>query len=48
MAHDHAHHHGAVQRRPAPSLFRMSAAARLGIAAAISAVIWAAIAWALA
>jgi hypothetical protein len=52
MAHDHSHthhaHHPAPATRVSASLFRMSVAARLGIAALLSAALWAAIGWALA
>lgn len=46
MAHDH-HHHAAAPFRPGRSLFRMGLGERLGIAIAISAVLWLAIFWAL-
>lgn len=48
--HDHGHAHGAVGPRPvrvAPSLFRLSLGARLGLAVVLSAGLWAAVAWAL-
>jgi hypothetical protein len=49
MAHNHSdHHHVRARRRPTLSLFRMSVVGRLGIAIGISAVLWAAIGWALA
>lgn len=52
-AHPHGHDHGhahdpAVIRPPGPSLLRASAAARLGLAAALSALIWGGVWWALA
>lgn len=50
-AHGHAHAHGHARHvHDAPelsgSMLRASAAARLGVAAAIVAVIWAAVFWA--
>ncbi len=55
-AHDHpgheamheTHRHGAASMAPAFSLIGVSLAGRLGIAAALSMAIWAAVAWALA
>jgi len=45
------HHHHAGGPHPAPtltpSLLRLSAAQRLGLAAALSLLIWAAVAWAM-
>ncbi|WP_333822360.1 hypothetical protein [Pinisolibacter sp.] len=42
------HRHGAASMAPAFSLIGVSLAGRLGIAAALSMAIWAAVAWALA
>jgi hypothetical protein len=47
VAHE-PHRHGVVTPAPAFSLIGVSLAGRLGIAAALSVVIWAAVAWALA
>ncbi len=49
--HEHGHGHGheraAAPIRPTPSLVRASLAARLGLAALVSGLIWAGVAWAL-
>ncbi len=49
--HAHHHHHHPGHSHPpaavAPSILRMSAAQRLAIAAAISAVLWVAVYWAM-
>jgi len=44
----HHHHAGPVHPSPviSPSLLRLSATARIGIAIALIAVLWAAVAWA--
>jgi len=52
-AHPHAHDHGhahdpALIRPPGFSLLRARATTRLGLAAALSALIWAGVRWALA
>jgi hypothetical protein len=46
QAHAHDHHHGPVEI--SPSLLRMSALQRVGIAAAVAALLWGAVLWAVA
>jgi hypothetical protein len=48
MAHHHSDHHHAPARRASVSLFRMGIGGRLAIALGASALLWAAIGWALA
>jgi hypothetical protein len=45
----HHHHAGPVHPSPviSPSLMRLSAAGRIGIALALIALLWAAVAWAI-
>ena len=49
--HSHPHHHGAGERHPAaavpPSILRMGAVERLAIAAALIALIWTGVFWAI-